>query len=813
MNRICLPMVAAILLTSSFAFAQPAKKADAKAAPGAAAAPRGSIVEDQAARKLIEAGETRYDADEFQKAVDIWQSTIERYPRSKYRYLAHMKLGNHFLNRDRAFDQARKHFEIAAGEENTDEDQRAEATLKMGICFYQARNFGKTFAIMREVIETFPVSAQVNQAYYYIGLAHFQQGHYSRAITALERVGTALTANDAAFEKVEAGKRLFVRIEDADLAALTQGETVKVKLKASSGDEETLECIPVGRNVRVVMGSMLTQLGKAKPGNNRLEVKGDDTVKVTYIDSHTADKQFDRPVLRDITVVGNAVVAIMDGAYSDTLKGVVLGKEVNLQVIDADLDLTDDADKLQAYAEVHREKLPEEIEKEIADLKIKGELGDGEEAKIERYRVVDRVKVTLTEVKIARVEATSPSAPSAPGAPGAPETEPAAGPGPSGPGAAPAPAPAIEPAAQPTVPKNKNEPSDFASEIEVKETVDNTIHSGVFRAQAQLVSAESPILDDDKLQALPSDQVRLVYMDESNTTADPVQVVAKAKTVEGNLGGVRVTRTEISDRELKLRTQLRTASALCNIGNRYKEFGIKAKATEKYNEGLLVCEDIMAEARKLGGRILEETYVQLWQIYYEMDKLELAAAMCQRLAREFPESAFVDDALLQLAAVSRRQGQHNRAIGIYSRLVDMKTSQLRGEAQFGIAECYEEMAKAAKDQQAAALYDRAFQEYKKVFEQFPDSGRVGEAVAKMANFYYQKQDYTRAIDVFETVLGEHPDAKYLDVILFNYGRCLYRMDRRKEARAKFDQLIGEFPESALAPEAKRVVEALAKAGF
>ena len=792
-----------LLFASSMAFAQPAKKEDAKAAP------RGSIVEDQAARKLIEAGETRYDADELQKAVDIWQSAIERYPRSKYRFLAHMKLGDHFLKRERAYDQARKHFEIAAGEENSDEDQRAEATLKMGICFYQARNFGKTFAVMRDVIENFPVSSQVNQAYYYIGLAHFQQGHYSRAITALERVGTALTANDAAFEKVEAGKRLFVRIEDADLAALTQGETVKVKLKATSGDEETLECIPVGRNVRVVMGSMLTQLGKPKPGNNRLEVKGDDTVKVTYIDAHTADKSFDRPVLRDITVVGNAVVSIMDGAFSDTLKGVVLGKEVNLQVIDADLDLTDDADKLEAYAEVHREKSHEEIEKEIADLKIKGELGDDEEPQIERYRVIDRVKVTLIEARIERPEAQGAGAPSGPDAPNEPTSP---GPAPSGAGPSDPVAPVV-PDAQPSIPKKKSDPADFASEIEVKETIDNTIHSGVFRAHVQLVIAETPITDDDKLQALPSDQVRLVFTDESNTTAEAVLAVAKAKTVEGNLGGVRVTRTEISDRELKLRTQLRTASALCNIGNRYKEFGIKAKATEKYNEGLLVCEDIMGEARKLGGRILEETYVQLWQIYYEMDKLELAAAMCQRLAREFPESAFVDDALLQLAAVSRKQGQHNRAIGIYSRLVDMKTSQLRGEAQFGIAECYEEMAKAANEQQSVALFERAFQEYKKVFEQFPDSGRVGEAVAKMANFYYQKQDYSRAIDVFETVMSEHPDAKYLDVILFNYGRCLYRMDRRKEARAKFDQLIGEFPESALAPEAKRVVEALAKAGF
>ena len=140
--------------------------------------------------------------------------------------------------------------------------------------------------------------------------------------------------------------------------------------------------------------------------------------------------------------------------------------------------------------------------------------------------------------------------------------------------------------------------------------------------------------------------------------------------MEGNLGGVRVTRAQISDQELRIQTQLKTSSALTNIGNRYKEFGLKKNADAKYAQALAVCEEIMDDARRLGGRLLEETYVQLWQIYYEMDQLELAAAMCQRLQREFPSSGFVDDALLQLAGVVRKQGDLQRAIGVYNRLVE-----------------------------------------------------------------------------------------------------------------------------------------------
>ena len=151
-------------------------------------------------------------------------------------------------------------------------------------------------------------------------------------------------------------------------------------------------------------------------------------------------------------------------------------------------------------------------------------------------------------------------------------------------------------------------------------------------------------------------------------------------------------------------------------------------------------------------------------------------------------------------------------MALYNNLTRLTKSQLRGEGQYGIGECYEEMAKAAGGNNGQ-MYERAFQAYKTVFDQFPESGKVGDAVAKMASFYYQRKDYARAVDVFEKVLSDYPDGNFLDVILFNYGRCLYRMERKGEARKRFDQLIDEFPQSQLAPEAKRIAQALAKGGF
>ena len=203
----------------------------------------------------------------------------------------------------------------------------------------------------------------------------------------------------------------------------------------------------------------------------------------------------------------------------------------------------------------------------------------------------------------------------------------------------------------------------------------------------------------------------------------------------------------------------------------------------------------------------------MWRTYFAMENYNLAVAMSQRLMREFPESTFVDEAMLQQANAFRGQKNHSEAIRLYGSILRLNTSALKGEAQFGIAESYEAMAAAAPIQQSETLYERAFVEYRKVYEQFPESGRVGDSVAKMANFYYKKKDYARAVDVFENVLSDYPDANFLDVILFNYGRCLFRLSRRGEARRMFDQLINEFPESNLATESKKSATPWSKPDF
>jgi len=783
---------------------------------GQAGPMRGSITEDRKARKLLEAGDARLEADEKQKALEIWQTVLDQFPRSKVRFDAHMRIGEHLLTSKGAYDEARKHFEAVAEEGNSDDAMRATGTLKQGICFYEARIYGKCFKVLRKVIEDFPASEEVNRAYYYIGLGHFKQGHYSRAIESLEKVGTAFSEKEKGMEKVEAGKRLFVKIEDADLAILAQEEVVEVLCSTKRGDQEKVNCRAVGRNSRIVLGSLPTRLGKVAKGNGFLEVGGGDVVDVTYVDKHTASKEFEKKRLKQVQVVGQGKASIMDGSYRDTLRGVVLGKIVNLQVDDPDGDLSDDSDSLSAVLEVRRRKSPEELDEEIATLVASGAIAAPEEGKdplsllaldsedgpkIDKFKTVDTIVVKLNEVTLSEPEPVSavgdePAEDEDSADGDAPETLPSKGENLEG--------------NEKTPELDEDEPEAILISPELLE--DDTIHSGVFRGVVAIEN-QAEVKKDDKLQALPGDYVRIKYSDQLNVTKDPREVTASAKCIEGNVGGVRVTKTRIDDEELRLSTELKTAAALAEIGNHYREFGLADKAKTKYQEALAIGEDTAKAARKLGGRILEESYVGLWKIYFAMENYGAATAMSRRLQNEFPESPFVDDAILQQAKVAQERGDLKTAIALFKGLTTLKESELRGEGQFGIAECYEQMAVDAGPIKGEGYFEQAFRAYQVVFENYPESGRVGDAVAKMANYYYRKKDYRRAIDVFENVLGDHPDAGFLDVILFNYGRCLYRVNRKGDARRQFDQIIEEFPDSNLATEAKRISDALAKAGY
>ena len=148
-----------------------------------------------------------------------------------------------------------------------------------------------------------------------------------------------------------------------------------------------------------------------------------------------------------------------------------------------------------------------------------------------------------------------------------------------------------------------------------------------------------------------------------------------------------------------------------------------------------------------------------------------------------------------------------QTVALYQNLTRLTKSQLRGEGQFGIGEA-EAMAAVARGNKEQTM-SAPFRHTRRCLTNIPKAGAWAMRWPRWQTSITKK--VTRAVDVFEKVLSDYPDGNFLDVILFNYGPTCSAWIARPR-RSQFDQLIDEFP-SQLAPEAKRISQALAKAGF
>ena len=339
---------------------------------------------------------------------------------------------------------------------------------------------------------------------------------------------------------------------------------------------------------------------------------------------------------------------------------------------------------------------------------------------------------------------------------------------------------------------------------QIQNPTNQSVHAEAFVGSIFL--AREGVTNAAALHAAVGDYLEIEYLDELNLSGKPTNRLYLAKVIEGNLSPLQVAEANVADEELKIRIPLETTEALTKIGNIYKEMGLNSQAKDKYKLALDEVQRIARTQGSMNPRLLERTFVQTWKIYYAMDDLNRAAAQCVELQRRFPNSPFVGDALLLMAQVAQKKGNYMEAVGVYRRLAAIK-SPLAAEAQFGIGAALEALAESQKQK---SHLDEAFRAFKTCAEKFPASKFAGDALSRMADYYYNKEDYSRAIDIYEEAIKMNQDSKFLDNILYGYGRCLVKMKRLDQALEKFRTLILTYPNSPLAPKAKQIAEAIEK---
>ncbi|MFW6132384.1 MAG: tetratricopeptide repeat protein [Planctomycetota bacterium] len=671
------------------------------------------------AKEMLDRGLTLLEQKQTDRAVKVLESVPRMYPKARARFAAHLALGRHYLD-ERKYDLAAKQFNAAR--QSADDDERAEAIYRLGICHYHRDDFDNAFIALRQVTQEYPWSAGANQAYYYIGQCHFRLGRWAKAVEALQMVGTSVPPASQGELKVEAGQRLFVKVHDQDLVVRRKtGEPVTVVVRTAGGDRQTVTLSPLGDEGRDYIGSVPTTLGQAAPDDGVLQIIGHEQVEVLYTDAKTRSGEVDRKIVGRNELVSTAAVGFTDGAYREYTEGVFGDSDCFMRVKDLDRDRSGEPDtvsvRVRTQYKLQREQQPPSEQLEFV------------ETEQPEWEARDEVEATLTE--------TGP-------------------------------------------------------------------HTGVFVGSIvpAVVSDASEIRrDDDELSAMKGDRIVMTYVDHAHMHGDePREVTATAQMLIGRIRDVKIEQRVVEEPELKARKNLIEAKIYRKLGQIFKDVGLDDDAADKAQIGLDRVNEVlrMSASASLDRQTVEQAFNVKWDLLLVQGKLSAAIDVCRTLTQLFPDSTLVDRALLDIGKAKMRAGLGRDAMGVFSAILRLPTSDLKPEAMYLIAEV---RAAEARRRDAPDL-SHAMLAYKRVADTYPDSSFAGDALEKIAQYYIDTKDYARAVELMERVFMDYPDAGFLDKMLLKWVQAAYRMGDLAAAKEKCDQLLAEFPASPLSGKAK-----------
>ena len=355
-------IISFVLLAGFFASAVHSEEVNADRAARQAEA-RAKRMIAQALSILQEGGEER--------AIGLLEAVPKMFPEAQQRFVAYLELGRAHSSkgrRDEALVQLRKAAQAANSE------VKAEALLLQAKVHQTQGRDSEAAMLMRRITAEFPDSPFANDAWFEIGQLHFKAKRWVRAQEAFRRVGTAVPKGEDGKLAVfaEAGQCLYACVDDRDIAvAIQQGRKMQVKISAASGDSETLELQPFGADGLSALASVPTVSKPSKLNDGVLTVQGGENVTVTYVDESNAAGQKNVSLVAPVKIVSSAVLAVMDGAYRQNVKGVFAGNPAFLRLRDLDLDVSSNPDTVTLDVVSYRRR-PKPTAEEIAEAAAKG---------------------------------------------------------------------------------------------------------------------------------------------------------------------------------------------------------------------------------------------------------------------------------------------------------------------------------------------------------------------------------------------------------------------------------------------------------
>ncbi len=753
----------------------------------------GGSASDFAASRLFKRGQDLILVGEYDRGVKMLESVTEQYPDSQIRYEAWLALGKHFISQ---FQQPQaiiylgklRDLERLEEEQFTSElkEMYLESLYLTGVAYYQTRQFAKAFPVLRRITTKYQNTIWSNQAYYYIGMCHFAKENWNKAIESLNLVGTFVDPDSPEMQFVEAGRRFYVKIEDGDFPILQSlNRPIGIRLQSAAGDLEEVEARQLPGKDATYISSTPTAVGPPTEKDGVLQIRGRDNITVTYLDDNT--KLGEKDVAREkiVQVVSTGSVSITTATYEQEAVAAFLKQPLFLLVRDADEDVSPQADQVKVRVICrYRERSAEDDERLVARESVVTEELGIEEEEIQ-YKIRDEVTVTLSELEpVIAIPSALDESVGADDATDADTDEEFGG---------------TKPAETPAGPV--------------------AIHSGRFGGSVQIHAyEENENVDktDNALSAAVDDEVIVTFVDDLHITGRSARVASARKIVGGELNtGVTARQNVVQDELLKARKGIVEATALLELARLFDSMGLKEGAGTKAEEGLGRVDPIIRVGTPIPSQYKEEAFKLKWELYIVQNKFGQAIETCKLFNRLYPDSPFVDQALMGIGQIRIKEKEYGAAIRVFSEVLQLTRSESKGEAQYRIAEAMETDARENAQLDTGEVFtlknaEGAVRAYRVCAEKYPDSPFAGPSLAKLIDYYMETRDHVQADDLLEQVFDKYPDATFLDEMLLKWVKVAYRRGNYAKALEKCQQLIFEYPGSAYASSAKEVLPLLEK---
>ncbi|MFH1561987.1 MAG: tetratricopeptide repeat protein [Nitrospirota bacterium] len=169
--------------------------------------------------------------------------------------------------------------------------------------------------------------------------------------------------------------------------------------------------------------------------------------------------------------------------------------------------------------------------------------------------------------------------------------------------------------------------------------------------------------------------------------------------------------------------------------------------------------------------------------------------------QKYPESSLIPTATFYLAECLYYQEKYEQALEKYQWLSQSKILQGKpSQIHLGSLPRYSELASNVLSRltQVLTKLNRPQEEiiatYQRLIDSYPESPAVPEALYRLGNYYFEKQDYPKAYEYFRQISENHqrgkpPESPYLAMSLYFQGFSLYHCGYFKEATLPFSKFI------------------------